>query len=283
MPQVSVIIPCYNHGRYVGGAVDSVLAQTFRDFEIFVVNDGSTEPETVELLRNFRAERTRVVHKENGHRSSARNFGIARSESEFLLTLDAGDRLAPRFLEKTVAVLEEQPDVGMVTCPARTFGMPPEKYIPNPGGDVTSFVVSNGCQASCLFRRRCWEEAGGYDESMKEGYEDWDFHLAVTERGWRIASVPEVLFHCRVAASRMAAEADRRRSKRVEGIVDKHRETFEQHAEVAIVERERRIQDLREEIDRVRGSLSYRLGRCLTQPVSAVRYAVRRCLGGRDG
>ncbi len=275
-PKVTVVIPCFNHGRYVERCVDSVLMQTYQDFQILVVNDGSTEQSTIDTLTRLEMPKTTVLHKENGHLSSARNHGIARSNSDYILTLDADDRLAPRFLERTTPILDEDGKVGIVTCPARTFGLPPAKIIPNLGGDITNFVVHNGCQASCLFRRKCWEEVGGYDESMKQGYEDWEFHIAVTERGWRIASVPETLFHYRVAAESMVVDADRKRPELVGSLVDKHRETFQRHVTVAIVERERRIQDLREELDLMRGSLAHRIGRCFTDPVAVIKAASRR-------
>lgn len=85
MPKVSVIIPCYNQGAYVDGAVESVLAQTFRDFEIIVVNDGSTDGATNRLLADYHRPQTRVLRTENRGVAMARNHGIGVATGEYIL------------------------------------------------------------------------------------------------------------------------------------------------------------------------------------------------------
>src|SRR5215470_13852858 len=102
-PLVSVVIPCYNHGRYIGEAIESVLAQTMQDFEILVVDDGSTDPETTELFSAPPWPRTSVFRIANGGVGPARNFLIARARGEFVCALDADDKLHSEYFARTLA------------------------------------------------------------------------------------------------------------------------------------------------------------------------------------
>src|SRR4051794_26269539 len=105
-PRVSVVIPCHNLGQYLAEAVDSALAQTLVDLEVIVVDDGSTDEVSRDLLATFRRERTTVYRTEHRGLPAARNYGIARGTSEFVCALDADDRLRPTFLEQTIAELD---------------------------------------------------------------------------------------------------------------------------------------------------------------------------------
>jgi len=113
MPQVSVIIPTYNREKYVARAVDSVLAQTYRDFEIIIVDDGSTD-QTQQVLAGY-GDRIRYVYQENAGPGAARNLGIRISTGEYLAFLDSDDMWMLAFLQKTVATLAAHPEVDVVT------------------------------------------------------------------------------------------------------------------------------------------------------------------------
>ena len=95
MPKVSVIIPCYNQGACLEEAVDSVLAQTFQDFEILVVNDGSTDEATIRMLGKYERPKTRVIHTDNQGLAMARNNGIREARGAYILPLDADDKIGP--------------------------------------------------------------------------------------------------------------------------------------------------------------------------------------------
>jgi len=270
MPEVTVVIPCYNHGAFVRAAIDSVLSQTFDDLDILVVNDGSTEPGTLSVLQELDLPKTRVLHKENGHLSSARNHGIAQAKSEFILTLDADDTFEPTFLEKAMKVIRGDDRIAAVTCDVLTVGPGGGEVCRFPGGTLEDFLYKSECLACCLFRRKVWEEVGGFDESMKEGYEDWNFWIAVTKRGWRIGTVPEPLYHYRVASDSMVAEADRKRPRLVKQIVSNHREVCAEHVEDVVYEKEMRIRNLEERLNQLRGSTAYRVGRLLCHPLKSL-------------
>lgn len=207
MAKVSVVIPCYNQGIYLEEAVDSVLCQTYRDFEIIIVNDGSTDPCTNELLANYHRPNTRVLATANQGLAEARNTGIREACGEFILPLDADDRIGADYLEKGVAVLEADPAAGIVYCLADTFGARSGPW-PSPPFSLRRMLLGNLIFCSALFRREDWERVGGYNRNMAVGWEDWDFWLSIIGLGRKVVRLPETLFHYRVKQDSMAASMD---------------------------------------------------------------------------
>lgn len=110
-PRVSVIMPTYNYGRYVADAIESIQAQTFGNFEIVVVDDGSTD-DTAAILARLAEPRLKVIRQERAGTASARNRGLEAARGEFITWLDADDLWKPTFLERHLAVLEAEPEVG---------------------------------------------------------------------------------------------------------------------------------------------------------------------------
>src|SRR4051794_26342282 len=106
MPKVSVVIPCFNQGQFVDEAVASVLAQTCRDFEIIIINDGSTDEATNRKLAAYEHPKVQVIRTANQGAAGARNTGIDASSSPYILPLDADDKIAETYLEKALAVLD---------------------------------------------------------------------------------------------------------------------------------------------------------------------------------
>ncbi len=195
-PKVSVVIPCFNLGEFLDEAVDSVLAQTFQDFEIIVVNDGSDDPFTNTKLHTYNKPRTQVLHTENRGAAAARNLAIANSQGTYILPLDADDRLDPSFLEKTVAVLDERPEIGMVYSEVEWFGARTGKW-DLPPYRFPDILLGNVIVTSAIFRRSDWELVGGYSTEFRARWEDYDFWLSLIERGRAPYRIPEVLFHYR--------------------------------------------------------------------------------------
>lgn len=207
MAKISVIIPCYNQGAYLDEAVDSVLCQTYRDFEIIIVNDGSTDAATNALLADFRRPNTRVLRTANQGLAEARNTGIREACGEFVLPLDADDRIGADYLEKGVAALVADPDAGIVYCLAETFGARIGPW-PAPAYSLRRMLMGNLIFCSALFRRGDWERVGGYNRNMAAGWEDWDFWLSLIGLGRKVVRLPETLFFYRVKQGSMAASMD---------------------------------------------------------------------------
>jgi glycosyltransferase involved in cell wall biosynthesis len=202
MPKVSVVIPCYNQGQYLKEAVESVLNQFFQDFEIIIVNDGSTEPLTNEVLSQYGSDVIRVIHTQNQGLSSARNNGIRLARGEYILPLDADDKIGREYLEQAVPILENNLDIGIVYCEAAFFGERSGLWC-LPEYSVEKILCHNIVFCSALFRKCQWEEVGGYNINMVYGWEDWDFWLSIIELGLKVYRIPSVLFYYRVSKTSM--------------------------------------------------------------------------------
>ena len=196
MARVSVVIPCYNQGHYLEDAVSSVLDQTCGDFEIIVVNDGSTDPDTHQFLEDYRPPKTRIIHTENRGLPSARNTGIAVATGDYILPLDADDKIGPEYFELALEVLETQSDVGIVYGEAAFFGARSGIW-ELPEFEMSRMLVSNLIYCSAMFRKSDWERVEGYNPNMLYGWEDWDFWLSIIELGRRVVRIPRLLFHYR--------------------------------------------------------------------------------------
>lgn len=197
MPKVSVIIPCYNLGKYIHDAIDSVTEQTFQDFEIIIVNDGSTGDETIQILNNLNTSSTKVIHTDNQGPSKARNTGIIQASGDYILSLDADDKIASTYLEKAVKILEQNENIGIVYCYAEFFGEENFKW-DLPDYTLSRILIDNLIFCSAFFRKKDWKTAGGYKESMRIGWEDYDFWLSIIELGREVYRIPEHLFFYRI-------------------------------------------------------------------------------------
>ncbi|QXE92337.1 glycosyltransferase [Geomonas subterranea] len=196
-PKVSVVIPCYNHGAFLDETVDSVLAQSFADFEIIIVDDGSTDPGTVRLLEGYRRPKTTVLRTANGGVSRARNTGIARARGSYILPLDADDRIAPTYMEKAVAILDARPEVGIVYCDEEKFGEEQGLW-DLPPYDPVAELFDNLIHPAAFFRKSDWARVGGYSPMFVYGWEDWDFWVSMTRLNKEVSKIPEILYYYRV-------------------------------------------------------------------------------------
>lgn len=246
MNKVSVIVPCYNLGHYLDEAVDSVLAQTFTDAEILVVDDGSTDEETTRLLQSYQKPRTRVVRSDNRGLPGAKNLGLMHTTGAYVCMLDADDRLAPSFLEKSVAALDADPDIAFVSHWLRTFGEEVKDWTPE-RCDFPALLDLNTVNGAALVRRAALEAVGGFDETMRDGCEDWDVWISLVEKGLKGRILPEVLFHYRrrpESMSRVMMEGDVH-PRLYRYIAQKHERTYAAHLEMLLSRREEDISNLR--------------------------------------
>lgn len=197
VPMVSVIIPCYNMGEFIEETIASVQCQTFNDFEIIVVDDGSDDNETIRLLDTLAAAGIKLLRTVNRGVAAARNTAITAACGRYILPLDADDLIAPDFLEKTVHVLEQQPEIGIVGTDAMLFGSISE--IRQLSEFSTKRLLSeNLFFATSLFRKSDWQAVGGYCMLMRYGWEDWEFWIAMTKQGVTVARIPEPLLMYRI-------------------------------------------------------------------------------------
>lgn len=200
MSRVSIIIPCFNAGDYVVAAVDSALAQTYADVEVVVVDDGSTDPRTIEVLDGLQRPRTRIVRQANGGPSAARNRAVREATGEYILPLDADDLFDPTYAEKAVAKINSGPDIGIVYCDAMKFGAASGVWR-LPAYTVREMVIDNVIFCSGLYRKADWQAVGGYNEKLRRGMEDYEFWIKIIGLGRDVRKIDEPLFHYRIQQS----------------------------------------------------------------------------------
>jgi len=241
-PRISIIIPCYNQGQFINESVESVLNQTLQDFEIIIINDGSTDSYTNELLRNYDKPKTTVYTIENAGLPAARNYGIRKSRGEYFLPLDADDKIDPEFLEKCVPALNSNPDLGFVYAYTRFFGGEEGEWR-NEQFDERKLLLENTVCVSSLVRRQAFEEVGGYNIEMRQGYEDWDFWVSMVEKGWSGYRIPEYLFYYRKRPGTMCAIANlpNNRTQLIAQICRNHFDLYRENLPYIIAEKEKTL------------------------------------------
>ncbi len=224
-PAVSVVVPCYNGGRFLDGLMASLARQTFRDFEIIVVDDGSTEPETLRKFAEMK-DRARVVHQDNRGLSAARNAGIRGAQADLVLPLDCDDFIEPPFLAEAVALMRSAPpDVAVVFSHMRLTGA--AKGLLERHFNRFDLLFSNTLPSGLLLRKACWQEVGGYDETMRDGYEDWEFHLRLASHGYRGIEIAKPYYVYAIANNGMLLDRSSRVHARLwRAIRRKHAELY---------------------------------------------------------
>jgi glycosyltransferase involved in cell wall biosynthesis len=221
LPLVSVIIPCYNYGEYLDEAIDSVLTQTFQDFEVIVVDDGSTDFKTLDVLKKLSKRKTRVMHQSNMGLPTARNNGIQTSKGKYICCLDADDTLESTYLEKAVWLLEANPDVGFAYSWVGRFGTEGGVWKTQPF-NLKRLLSYNHISVAAVFRHSAWEEVNGYWPEMRPGYEDWEFwiHLGASRYPGRL--IPEPLLNHRRHGPSMLDDAVEKHAVLFEKIQNRH-------------------------------------------------------------
>lgn len=203
----SVIIPCFNYGRYLPDAVASVQAQTLAAIEIVVVDDGSDDAETVAALHRLSGDaRVRVIRQENRGLPLARNRGIAAAEGEYICCLDADDRLAPTYLEQAIALLEADRSIGFAFSWVQRFGDDERVWRTN-DFDPTQALLGNLTSVAAVFRRDDGVLIGGFSAEMIGGFEDWEFWIRLASLGRRGRCITRPLFLHRIHGHTMTGTA----------------------------------------------------------------------------
>ncbi len=203
---VSVVIPCYNQAQYLAEAVQSVFAQTYPHWEIVIVNDGSpdrTSEVAQGLILRHPDRKIRLIEKANGGLADARNAGIRFARGQYILPLDADDRIDPTFLAKTVALLDGQPGIAIAYTDWVYFGGHNTRRAALDYDFARLCKKENLFTCTSLFRREAWEAAGGYNPNMTRGVEDWDFWIGCGEKGFVGQRIPEPLFFYRAKEGSM--------------------------------------------------------------------------------
>ena len=268
---VSIIVPCYNQSHFLNESLQSVLDQTYVDWECIIVNDGSLDnTESIAQQWCEKDNRFSYLYKENGGLSSARNAGITKSDGEYILPLDADDYIQKDYLSKLVPKLYQDESLAIVSCYSEFF----KKSLNNiifelkPEGTTYHYLLYvNQLIATSLFRKICWEEVGGYDETMKKGFEDWEFWIAITKRGWKYKVIEEFLFYYRKSKKSMLVDTlNNHAESNKEYIYKKHREIYIKDFDNCITVLFYGLKTYRSSEQKIKNSLEYKIAKVICKP-----------------
>jgi len=228
-PNISIIIPTYNRAVYLSAAIDSVLCQTYKDFELIVVDDGSSD-NTREIVQAYSDQRIRYLYKKNGGAASALNLGIKNSRGNFIARLDSDDIFLPKKLEIQVESLDVNPDIGLVYTQAYN--------IDSEGNILRLYLKNHTCpqealkvmrhflfppSQSIMFRKSCIDKAGYFDENIPIA-EDWDFCIRMA-RHYKFAYCDKPLVKIR-RHSEMITSDKLKCAQAILRVMQKHVETL---------------------------------------------------------
>jgi glycosyltransferase involved in cell wall biosynthesis len=229
-PLVSIVIPCYNQGKYLKETVQSVLSSSYRPIEIIIVNDGSTDDseEIAEELLHFHRE-VRLINQINGGVAKARNTGIADAKGTFILPLDGDDLISPNYIEEAIKVLSTRAEVKVVYCNAVKFNESGQKTWKLKPFSRNRLAKDNMIFVAALFRKADWENVEGFSEDMKMGREDWEFWIKMLKNGGEVVQLPFVGFYYRLTpgSKRKKTGTTQKKKERIAYLNAKHLDFFE--------------------------------------------------------
>jgi glycosyltransferase involved in cell wall biosynthesis len=202
--ELSIIVPTHDDATWLVEALASAVDCTDGRGEILVLDDGSTDPESLRILDRLRDAGQPVLRQANAGLSAARNALIAAARGRFILPLDSDNRLCRGFVDRAIAALQDDLRLGVVYGDRRLFGGKSERQLV-PDFEVRRILHRNSIDACAMFRREVWESVGGYDTDLW-GFEDWEFWIHASKRGWGFRHLPELAFEYRVRPGSMLAQ-----------------------------------------------------------------------------
>ena len=198
IPLISIIVPCFNQAQFLKEALDSVHRQSFKNWECIIINDGSTDnTETIVQGCTLEDERFNYISQNNKGLSSARNAGIKIAKGEFILPLDADDKIADNYISEILQQFAGSPSLKLIYAKARKFGEVNEEWN-LPEFSLKRLAEENMIYCSAIFRREDWVKLGGYDENMIYGWEDWEFWIRMLKDGGEVLRLDFTGFYYRV-------------------------------------------------------------------------------------
>ncbi len=206
MSKVSIVVPCFNQEEFIADALESVLRQSYSDWECIIVNDGSTDGSEAIIDRYAKKEHRFIsLTKENGGVAAARNFGFAQAIGALFVPLDGDDMLHPDFLQRAVGCFSADPDTDLVHTKAKRFGEN-NKVWRLPEYSYEKLLWQNMIVNTTMYRREAFLLAGGYSPEMVYGFEDWEFYVRLLSPQSKVRFIDAPLYLYRIKKSSRSTE-----------------------------------------------------------------------------
>ncbi|TDX84742.1 glycosyltransferase family 2 protein [Epilithonimonas xixisoli] len=227
-PLISIIVPCYNQGKFLSECLQSVLEQTYQFWECIIVNDGSID-DTEDIAQKWilKDSRFRYISKQNAGLSAARNSGIDLALGKWILPLDADDKIGNQYLE--LAEKEFDKGYSIIYCNAEFFGIKTGHW------DIAEFSLhnlsfNNVIFCSAFFQKSQWVDVQGYDTDLIYGLEDWEFWISLLKNGGNVLKLDYYGFFYRIKESSMLADLSDDRLRKMKTLIfKKHVDFFLDH------------------------------------------------------
>lgn len=229
IPKVSVVVPCYNQGKYLSETLDSLLAQTLQEWECVVVDDGSTD-DSSNIAKTYaqQDQRIRYIYQENAGPSTARNKGVGLTKASLIFFLDGDDLIAPDFLKLGVDYMNAHPRCTLFYAGTEYFGSIQGEFKLH----YTSYrdlLVGNSIVCASIVRRDDFNRVGGFDELLR-GYEDWEFFIRLLYHNDIVYKNPLHLFFYRMSdnSNSVNREAKLHNKEKTMYVYQKHISKYEE-------------------------------------------------------
>jgi len=221
-PEISVIVPCYKQAEFLDECIDSVIDQTFQNWECIIVDDGSPD-NTEEISKAWCKKDSRIKYykKINEGLSKARNYGINLAVGTYILPLDADDKIGKQYMELALPYFENDNNVKIVYCRAELFGIMQGEW-KLPEYSFKKLITKNIIFCSAFFYKTEWERIGGYDINMIKGLEDWEFWINMLKNGGEVVKIDTVQFYYRKKQTSMTSDTMLNIKELTDYVCEKH-------------------------------------------------------------
>ncbi len=276
-PFVSIIIPCYNDGKYIAETVASAQKQSYTACEIIVVDDHSTDIHTQKVLQELAQTHIKVITNPSGKKgvSAARNTGIEAACGKYILPLDSDDIICSTYIEKAVTVLEQNPEVRICYCHTEYFGLKRGQVeYPSPNSVYSLYKVPH--DISAVFYKEDWQAVHGFDENLTH-YEDASFWLSIYALGIQSHCLPETLLFYRIRKNSAMAIVNKKQSMEIiRKRIFKNNKKYIQECALEMYET---LGTYIEEEEKHKILLSYKICTRIFKLEFTLRQWIKRCIG----
>jgi glycosyltransferase involved in cell wall biosynthesis len=227
--EISIVIPCYNHGPYLREAVSSVKGLEGILYEIIIVNDGSTDSYTLDVFEDLESEGCKIIHQANLGLGAARNTGILQAKGKYILPLDADNKIKLEYILASKEILDNDISDIVYGNPEFFGDIEPSRLFKPCEFDILKIFNDNFIDACAIYRKAVWEKNKGYETNMPfPGHEDWEFWINSYSNGFRFKYLDSNLYYYRICNDSMIVSANvgNRRSLNQKFIIRKHLELY---------------------------------------------------------
>lgn len=214
-PLVSIIVPCYNQAQYLPESLTSIMNQTYSNWECIIMDDGSpdnTKAVAEEWLN--KDTRFRYVRKTNSGICDTRNKGISMAQGDFILPLDADDKIAPEYIEQAMLAFTKDETLKLVYCNKIFFGVI-NKSDPCPPYSFETMLSENLIHHAAIYRKKDFDKTNGYNLNMHDGLEDWDFWLTLLSPQDKVVKLDGFYYYYRIKNVSRSTQIDKDKNERL--------------------------------------------------------------------